>query len=96
MTRPELNEDFIDVLAAFAEHGVELIVVGAHALAAHGIVRATGDIALFVRCSRLRFRRAEVEAATERGRAALNRVGAWAAACARCSGYVTKHEAAVV
>jgi hypothetical protein len=40
MVRPELNEDFIDVLAAFAEHGVEFVVVGAHALAAHGIVRA--------------------------------------------------------
>lgn len=51
MTRPDLNEDFIDVLAAFAEHGVELVVVGAHALAAHGIVRATGDIGLFVRSS---------------------------------------------
>ena len=51
MVRPELNEDFIDVLAAFAEHGVEFVVVGAHALAAHGIVRATGDIDLFVRSS---------------------------------------------
>ena len=51
MTRPELNEDFIDVLAAFDEHGVDFVVVGAHALAAHGIVRATGDIDLFVRCS---------------------------------------------
>ncbi len=44
--RTELNEDFIDVLAAFAEHGVEFVVVGAH-----GIVRATGDIDLFVRFS---------------------------------------------
>jgi hypothetical protein len=51
MTRPELNDDFIDVLATFDEHGVDFVVVGAHALAAHGIVRATGDIGLFVRPS---------------------------------------------
>lgn len=47
--RPEYNEDFVDVLAAFAEAGVEFIVMGAHALAARGVVRASGDLDLFVR-----------------------------------------------
>ena len=36
-----MNPDFRDLLAAFNAHGVEYLVVGAHALAAHGLVRAT-------------------------------------------------------
>lgn len=52
MSAPELNEDFQDVLDAFRDAGVEFIVVGAHALAVHGIVRATGDLDIFVRPSR--------------------------------------------
>lgn len=47
--RLELNEDFLDLLRAFLEAGVDFLVVGAHALAAHGVVRATGDIDVFVR-----------------------------------------------
>jgi hypothetical protein len=47
--RPELNEDFVDLLHAFAAAGVDFLVVGAHALAAHGVVRATGDLDVFVR-----------------------------------------------
>lgn len=46
-----LNEDFVDVLEAFLAEGVEFVVVGAHALAAHGVARATGDLDLFVRAS---------------------------------------------
>jgi hypothetical protein len=38
-------------LAAFSAHGVEYIVVGAHALAAHGHVRATKDLDVWVRPS---------------------------------------------
>lgn len=49
MARPELNQDFIDVLEALDGAGAEYVVVGAHALAALGIVRATGDIDIFVR-----------------------------------------------
>lgn len=37
-----LNADFLDLLAAFSRASVEFIVVGAHALAANGVVRATG------------------------------------------------------
>lgn len=44
-----LNPDFLDLLEAFAKAQVEFIVVGAHALAAHGVVRATGDLDLWVR-----------------------------------------------
>jgi hypothetical protein len=36
-----VNRDFRDLIAAFNASGVEFIVVGAHALAAHGHVRAT-------------------------------------------------------
>jgi hypothetical protein len=49
--RPELNEDFIDALCCLQEAAVEFVIVGAHALAAHGIARATGDIDIFVRPS---------------------------------------------
>lgn len=49
MTPPELNEDFADVLRALHEAGADFVIVGAHALAAFGVVRATGDIDLFVR-----------------------------------------------
>lgn len=43
--------DFSDLLSAFNAHGVEHIVVGAHALAAHGHVRATKDLDVWVRPS---------------------------------------------
>jgi hypothetical protein len=34
--------DFLDVLAALLDEGAEFLVVGAHALAVHGVPRATG------------------------------------------------------
>lgn len=49
--RAELNEDFLDMLRCLQEAGVEFLIVGAHALAAHGIPRATGDIDILVRPS---------------------------------------------
>lgn len=51
MSATDLNEDFVDMLAALREAGVEFVIVGAHALAVHGIVRATGDLDVFVRPS---------------------------------------------
>jgi len=36
-----MNQDFRDLLAEFNARGVDYLVVGAHALAAHGHVRAT-------------------------------------------------------
>ena len=44
-----MNPDFRDLLAEFNAAGVEFLVVGAHALAAHGLVRATKDLDLWVR-----------------------------------------------
>ena len=46
---PALNEDFTDMLHCLVDAQVDFIIVGAHALAAHGLPRATGDIDLFVR-----------------------------------------------
>jgi hypothetical protein len=46
-----MNRDFVEMLSALSEAGVEYLVVGAHALAAHGIPRATGDIDIWVRPS---------------------------------------------
>lgn len=46
-----MSPDFRDLLATFNEFGVEYLVVGAHALAAHGHVRATKDLDIFVRPS---------------------------------------------
>lgn len=44
-----MNPDFKEVLLAFNAHGVDYLIVGAHALAAHGHVRATKDLDLWVR-----------------------------------------------
>lgn len=42
----DVNEDFIDIATSFVENGVDFLVVGAYALAAHGFPRTTGDIDL--------------------------------------------------
>jgi hypothetical protein len=44
-----VSQDFRDLLAEFNVHGVEFLLVGAHALAAHGCVRATKDLEVWVR-----------------------------------------------
>lgn len=44
-----LNPDFRDMLSAFSDAGVDYLVVGAYALAVHGIPRATGDIDFWIR-----------------------------------------------
>lgn len=46
-----MHSDFSDLLSTFNAHGVEYLVVGAHALAAHGLIRATKDLDVFVRPS---------------------------------------------
>ncbi len=43
-----MNEDFRDILAALLGSGARFLVVGAHAMAAHGVPRATGDLDLWV------------------------------------------------
>ena len=44
-----MNPDFRDLFAEFNTHRVEFLVVGAHALAVHGQVRATRDLDVWVR-----------------------------------------------
>ena len=45
----DLNPDFLDMVAALGEERAEFLVVGAFAMAAHGVPRATGDLDLWVR-----------------------------------------------
>lgn len=44
----EPNRDYHDILAALVAEGVRFLVVGAHALAAHGLPRATVDIDIWI------------------------------------------------
>ncbi len=44
-----MNPNFKELLLAFNAHDVEYLIVGAHALAAHGHVRATKDMDIWVR-----------------------------------------------
>ncbi|MCH8965746.1 MAG: hypothetical protein IIB58_12340 [Planctomycetes bacterium] len=46
-----MNPDFYDMLSAFTAEGVEYLLVGAQALAVHGVPRATGDLDLWVRAT---------------------------------------------
>jgi hypothetical protein len=63
----EVQPDFRDLFAALNDAGVEYLVVGAHALAAHGHVRATKDLDVWIRSAR---------ANAERLMAALDAFGA--------------------
>jgi hypothetical protein len=44
-----MNRDFAEMLNALSAESVEFLVVGAYAVAGHGLPRATGDIDLWVR-----------------------------------------------
>jgi|SRR5437870_3550264 len=44
-----MNSDLIDLLREFNAQNVEYLVVGAHALAAYGHVRATKDLDIWIR-----------------------------------------------
>jgi hypothetical protein len=46
-----VNRDFVEMLSALSVAGVEFLVVGAHALAAYGRPRATGDLDIWIRRS---------------------------------------------
>lgn len=43
-----MNPDFFDFLAALLASNARFLIVGAHALAAHGAPRATGDIDVWI------------------------------------------------
>ena len=45
----EVQQDFRELLALLNAHGVEYVIVGAHALAYHGAPRYTGDMDIYVR-----------------------------------------------
>lgn len=44
-----MNRDFVEILAGLSAAEAEFLVVGAHALAAHGCPRATGAIDIWIR-----------------------------------------------
>jgi hypothetical protein len=48
LAQADLGEDFVDLLREFVQARVEFVIVGAHALAAHGLPRATGDLDVLV------------------------------------------------
>ena len=48
LSGPILHEDFRDLLLCLEEARVRFLIVGAHALAVHGVPRATGDIDVLV------------------------------------------------
>jgi hypothetical protein len=43
-----MNRDFVEMLSALSAAGARFLVVGAHALAAHGAPRATGDLDIWI------------------------------------------------
>ena len=45
----EVQPDFRDLLGLFNVHKVEYMIVGAYALAFHGVPRFTGDLDIFIR-----------------------------------------------
>ena len=47
-----LNQDYKEMLLILLENKVDFLLVGAYAMAAHGFLRATGDIDIFVRPSK--------------------------------------------
>lgn len=48
---PGWTADYIDMLRALIESKTEFLIVGAHAMAAHGVPRATVDLDIYVRAS---------------------------------------------
>lgn len=51
MTQAKFNPDFRDMLCALRDENAEFLVVGAYALAVHGISRATSDFDIWIRAS---------------------------------------------
>lgn len=46
-----MNTDFKDLLSEFSARKIEFLIIGAHALAVHGHVRATKDLDIWVRAA---------------------------------------------
>lgn len=43
-----MNDDFRDLLKSLLDAGARFLVVGAHAMAVHGVPRATGDLDVWI------------------------------------------------
>jgi hypothetical protein len=43
-----MSRDFVEMLSALSAAGARFLIVGAHALAAHGVPRATGDLDIWI------------------------------------------------
>jgi hypothetical protein len=43
-----VNQDFLDLLRLLLDAGARFLVVGAHAMAVHGVPRATGDLDIWL------------------------------------------------
>lgn len=43
-----MNDDFLDLLQALLDSDARFLVVGAHALAVHGVPRVTGDLDIWI------------------------------------------------
>jgi hypothetical protein len=67
-----VDRDFNDMLSALLAEKVEFLVVGAYALAAHGLVRATGDIDIWIHATKENAER--VWRALKRFRAPMSRL----------------------
>ena len=52
-----LNPDFRDMLSALSAERAEYLLVGAYAVAVHGLPRATGDLDIWIRASDANARR---------------------------------------
>ncbi len=52
-----MHRDFVEMLSALSDAEAEFLLVGAHAVAAHGHPRATGDLDLWVRANEENARR---------------------------------------
>jgi hypothetical protein len=46
-----MNRDFVEMLSALSAAGARFLVVGAHALAAHGAPRATGHLDIWIQAT---------------------------------------------
>lgn len=81
-----MNEDFKDLLAALLGAEARFLVVGAHAMAVHGVPRATGDLDVWV---------ARDAPNVERVWSALTRFGAPVAAMGVSRGDLTRPDMVV-
>ena len=46
-----MSRDFVEMLSALSAAGARFLIVGAHALAAHGVPRATGDLDIWIQAT---------------------------------------------